>query len=373
MRRIESVELNSLGGDYRSGRILCDFSVNINPLGMPEAAKAALGGSWKIYEEYPDDRCGLLREALGHQFGFGPERVVCGNGASDLIYRLCLTAGMEQALLPVPAFSEYARALRAAGCRVRTLQTAEETGYRFEEAMLGEIGESCDALFLCNPSNPAGGLITGDLMEKIAERCEQNVTLLVVDECFLGFVEGGEKHSAVPYAAEGKNVVVLKAFTKIFAMAGLRLGFALFGSRNLAERILRFGAPWQVSGPAQAAGLAVLASEEERRAYLAATVRHIAEERARMEREMKRLGLVTVPGAANYILFRAEPDLGTQLAVKGFALRDCSNYEGLSRRQAKEDDTDTERSRRIYYRAAVRKAEENRLLLQAMEECIRWR
>ena len=324
MRRKEMEARRHHGGEDRSGGIRCDFSVNVNPLGMPECAKKALSENWKIYEEYPDDECGLLREALGHRFGLGPERIVCGNGASDLIYRLCLSAGFRRVLLPVPAFSEYERALRAAGCEIQTLQTKAGTGYCFEESMLREIGESCDALFLCNPSNPAGGLITAPLTEKIAERCRQSGTILVADECFLDFVEDGRRHSAVRYAAEGMPVIVLKAFTKIFAMAGLRLGFALFGEQDAARRVSQYGAPWQVSGPAQAAGLAVLSSEEERSAYLEATVRHISRERARMEKEMKNLGFLVVPGAANYILFQAPPELGALLLAKGFALRDLS-------------------------------------------------
>lgn len=360
MRRKEMEARRHHGGEDRSGGIRCDFSVNVNPLGMPECAKKSLSENWKIYEEYPDDECGLLREALGHRFGLGPERIVCGNGASDLIYRLCLSAGFRRVLLPVPAFSEYERALRAAGCEIQTLQTKAETGYCFEESMLREIGESCDALFLCNPSNPAGGLITAPLTEKIAERCRQSGTILVADECFLDFVENGRRHSAVRYAAEGMPVIVLKAFTKIFAMAGLRLGFALFGEQDAARHVSQYGAPWQVSGPAQAAGLAVLSSEEERSAYLEATVRHISRERARMEKEMKNLGFLVVPGAANYILFQAPPELGALLLAKGFALRDCSDYRGLCAEQS------------VFYRAAVKGTEENRLLLQAMKECVGW-
>ena len=104
VRRKEMEARRHHGGEDRSGGIRCDFSVNVNPLGMPECAKKALSKNWKIYEEYPDDECGLLREALGHRFGLGPERIVCGNGASDLIYRLCLSAGFRRVLLPVPAF-----------------------------------------------------------------------------------------------------------------------------------------------------------------------------------------------------------------------------------------------------------------------------
>ena len=258
------------------------------------------------------------------------------------------------------------------------LPTREESGYVFDESMLDEIDEKDDALFLCNPSNPAGGLISGHLMRKIVKCCEEKGVLLVVDECFLDFVPAGGRHSAVRYAAAGKNVVVLKAFTKIFAMAGLRLGFALFGSGQAADRVFCFGPPWQVSGPAQAAGLAVLNSPEESRAYLKETVRLIARERERMERELKNMGLIPVPGRANYILFRASPDLGRRLAERGFALRVCSDYEGLcpqERSPFQDNSILTEKtgykregggcaaenvSPSVYYRAAVKNPQEKR-------------
>lgn len=246
------------GGEDRSGRIRYDFSVNINPLGMPEAAKAALLSGWSMYENYPDDGCGALRDALSVRFGIDSGRIVCGNGVSDLIYRLCSCAGFRRVLLPMPAFSEYERALTAAGCEIVPLFTEEESGFVLEEKHISQISESFDALFLCNPGNPAGGLMEKTLIEKIVRRCEEKNVLLVADECFLDFVGNGGVHSAVWAARERKNVVVLKAFTKIFAMAGLRLGFALFGRKELARNVAEFGAPWQVSGPAQAAGLAVL-------------------------------------------------------------------------------------------------------------------
>ena len=104
-------EKNRHGGENRSGEIRWDFSVNINPLGMPEAAKAALLSGWNVFENYPDDGCEALRQALAGRFGVDGGQVVCGNGASDLIYRLCACGGFRRVLLPVPSFSEYQRAL----------------------------------------------------------------------------------------------------------------------------------------------------------------------------------------------------------------------------------------------------------------------
>lgn len=382
---------NHHGGEDRSGRIRYDFSVNINPLGMPEAAKTALLSGWDIFENYPDDSCEALREALGARYGIGSDRIVCGNGASDLIYRLCLSAGFHRVLLPEPAFSEYERALRAAGCEAVPLFTEEDSGFVLEEKHVSQISESFDALFLCNPSNPAGGLMEKPLIERIVRQCDEMGVLLVADECFLDFVRGGEEHSAVWAAAEGKNVVVIKAFTKIFAMAGLRLGFALFGDEGLAKETAQFGAPWQVSGPAQAAGLAVLGAAEYS-AFIEAAAAYVEAERRVLEEGLKGFGFSVVKGFANFILFRAPNDLDKLLEREGFSIRNCSDYR--FRAPAGEDEVSEKRDvsaqsdaaagcsggertapadkNMTYYRIAVRKGFENQLLLAAVGRCVRW-
>ncbi len=431
------------GGEDRSGRILYDFSVNINPLGMPETAKTALLSGWDAFENYPDDACAALREALGARFGMDSRRIVCGNGASDLIYRLCLCAGWRRVLLPVPAFTEYERALTAAGCEIVPLFTEEGGSFILEEKHVLQITESFDALFLCNPGNPSGGLMEKPLVEKVISRCEEQGVCLVIDECFLDFVRDGKVHSAVQAAADGKKVVVVRAFTKIFAMAGLRLGFALFGDADLARKVMEFGAPWQVSGPAQAAGLAVLgwtgkryeAEAEERglrerwnktgtetercgsaeqlhmeefaildeaeaermgkadffcgeggccqdsgideaAAFIESTAAYVEGERRVLEEGLLSFGFPVVRGCANFILFRAPANLDKLLAEQGFSIRNCSDYAGLravgERSRSKVCGGAGEEKCTAYYRIAVRKGFENRLLLAAMRRCIEW-
>lgn len=376
---------NRHGGENREKNIRYDFSVNINPLGLPEAVKKALISDWSIYEEYPDDSCGRLKEALALRYGMDSGRIVCGNGAADLIYRLCVSGGFQNVLLPVPCFTEYQRALEFSDCDVTHLFTGEKSGFVFEEKHLEQITEEYDGLFLCNPGNPAGGLMKEGLLEKIIDRCEKKDVTLVIDECFLDFVKDGRRHSAAAAAAAGKNVIVIKSFTKIFAMAGLRLGFALFGDRESAEKAENWGAPWQVSGPAQAAGLAILeagpgkavrAAGIERRltddsvgnaqpeeggwdAFVKRTEAYVREERRSMENSLKESGLKPVKGFANYILFRGPSGLDKLLEKQGIAIRECSDYTGLG-------------AEKIYYRAAVRTREENQALLREIKRCMEW-
>lgn len=252
-------EKNRHGGENRSGEIRWDFSVNINPLGMPEAAKAALLSGWNVFENYPDDGCEALRQALAGRFGVDGGQVVCGNGASDLIYRLCACGGFRRVLLPVPSFSEYQRALEFSGGQAEFFYTEEDCGFVPDERILEAITRDLTLCF-CAIRQSGGGLVGRELMERIIVRCREMSVTLIVDECFLDFVPEGARHSVLSIlrsssdsgentAAENTmeecDIVVIKAFTKIFAMAGLRLGFGIFGRKELAKRVFCWGAPWQ--------------------------------------------------------------------------------------------------------------------------------
>ena len=150
---------------------------------------------------------------------------------------------------------------------------------------------------------------------------------------------------------DAPQLVILKAFTKLYAMAGVRLGYALCGDAALLEKMRGAGQPWAVSSLAQAAGLAAL----QETAYAGAVRALIAEQRPRMAAGLRALGLRVMDGQANYLLFRATPDFGEKLRRRGAVVRSCANYPGLDA---------------AWYRTAVRTAEENTRLLQIMGEIL---
>ena len=175
--------------------------------------------------------------------------------------------------------------------------------------------------------------------------------MLVVDECFMDFVLSGEKHCSAKSLLVGyHNLIILKAFTKIFAMPGARLGYCLTSSRQLIEKLTRSGQPWSVSVFAQAAGAA--AAKE--LAFVEKSRRFVETERTFLLEELSRLGLRVFDGAANFLLFRTSEifDLRGRLLRQGILIRSCANFEGLDG---------------SFYRIAVRKHEENDTLLRAME------
>ena len=336
------------GGDIYSRQIAYDFSANINPLGLPGGVRKALLSHVDDCVHYPDVSAARLRTAIAEQEGIRAEQVVCGNGAADLIYRIVWTLKPQKALLPAPTFSEYERALRSVGCDVGFHMLREEEEFALREDFLDKI-DGNDMIFLCNPNNPTGRTIPERLLRQIAARCRESGCVLVVDACFWDFVGNGS--SAGEKTGLGKNIMVLKAFTKFYAMPGLRLGYVLCGDEALAERIRGCGQCWAVSVPAQVAGMAALKETE----YVEATLKLIPKEREYLFNALNGLGMKVYPSEANFQLFRCDRPLDRMLLKEGIAIRSCENYEGLEYG---------------FFRIAVRSHDENEALIRAIERVL---
>ena len=342
----------SHGGDiYTYGEVV-DFSVNVNPLGMSEhVAEAAKRGIEKA-GAYPDCQCRELRKKLARRQGLPEAYYVFGNGAAEIFYTLVLAEKPKQALLPVPAFSEYERALNTVGCRIKYYETERADSFCIDERFLSELNKETDIVFLCSPGNPSGAVIDRGLLLKVIRLCEKFQIRLVVDECFAGLLEEPEKHSVMNETARCPYLTVVRAFTKTFAMPGLRLGYGITSDAGLTEKMEQMRQPWSVSIPAQEAGIAAL--DEETRVREAG--RLISEERSFLEEQMQRLGIEYVPSDANYILMHSGIDLFRELKKHNILIRDCSDYRGLEKG---------------WYRTAVRGRRENQILIQALEKIIK--
>ena len=345
------------GGDVltaqaRYGGPVLDCSANLNPLGMPPQVGEAAAAAAAQAAPYPDPLCRALRAAIAAHDGVAPEQVLCGSGAAELIFRLACARKPRRALVTAPTFSEYEGALGQVGCAVTRHLLRRERNFDVDEGILEAIGPDTELVFLCTPNNPTGRLISRDLLLRIAEKCRDLGAVLAVDECFLPLSCGGP--GLAPWLVEYPNLLLLRAFTKSYAMAGLRLGYALCADTALLERMSAGGPPWSVSTPAQAAGLAALTQcphwPEKARAFLEG-------ERPALAAGLSALGLDVVPGQANYLLFRAAgvTDLKESMLTQGVLIRSCANYHGLG-----ED----------WYRVCVGQAEQNRRLLAALREVL---
>jgi len=325
-----------------------DFSANIGPLGLPQGVREALQAGGDACARYPDALCRRLREALSAFEGLPTGWILCGNGAADLIYRICYALRPQFALLPAPTFAEYEQALERVGCKISFHFLDPQLDFIWEDSILNNLPRN-GLVFLCNPNNPDGGLIPSPLPERILRACKDLGSVMVVDECFLPFVEDEGEHTLKAELEHWDNLIILRAFTKIFAMPGLRLGYALCGNGELLRRIEEAGPPWSVSVPAQLCGIA--ATEET--GYLADTRRLVRREREYLRRELSGLGLRVFPSAANFLLFHTpRTGLAGCLRGRGILLRDCRNYPGLEPG---------------YFRTAVRTRAENYRLLTALK------
>lgn len=338
------------GGDIYSRRIEIDFSANINPLGTPPEVLAAAKDSIDQIGHYPDSSCGRLIHALSEYEQLPEQCFICGNGAAELIFNVVQALQPKQALLAVPAFLEYEQALLASGCRISCWYAGRENGYRITEEFLSHIMTDTEIVFLCNPNNPTGAMIDPDLLERIIQKCGQTDTMLVLDECFLDLTaEYKVRTKTGEVRNNNRNLLILKAFTKQYAMAGLRLGYAVSANEDLLEKMKNIRQPWSVSIPAQEAGLAALRQTD----YLKKSVELIARERKFLSAGLRKAGCLVYEGTANFLFFESRPDLWEKCLEKGILIRDCSNYKGLSKGA---------------FRTAVRNRLENERLLQAIEE-----
>ena len=345
------------GGDwagYRAeyGGQPLDFSANVSPLGLPEGVRRAAADALEDAHRYPDPLCRALGEAIARAEGVSPDWVLCGNGAADLIWRAALARRPRRALVTAPAFAEYEAALELAGCGTERFLLRAEDGFALGEGFPEAVAPEMDLVFLCQPNNPTGRTVPRPLLERTLARCREADALLVVDECFLELLDRPEDFAMKGFLGQYPNLLILKAFTKLYAMAGLRLGYCLCSDRALLDAMRGAGQPWAVSGPAQAAGAAALGETE----YVRDLRALIGRERPRLAAELSRLGFRVIPGEANYLLFRSHTPLIQPLRERGILLRDCGNYHGLEEG---------------WYRAAVRTAEENDRLTAALEEILK--
>ncbi len=343
MRRYEH------GGDvYSHDHIRLDFSVNLNPLGMPPEVKEAVVSHIDEFETYPDTECRALTRAIAGRDGLEAENILCGNGAADLIYRLCMLRRPGRVLTLAPAFSEYERAARSCGSEIVLHRLLEREGFALTDSVLARITPELDMMFLCNPHNPTGKLADRDLMRQIVRRCAETGVFLIVDECFLPFSAG---ESLLPFLRENPLLVILRAFTKLYAMAGIRLGYILSGSRAVLEAAGEIAQCWSVSSVAQIAGLAALTSEgwEQRTREL------VQEERSFLAGALKGLGLTVYDSDANFLLVKSEFSLYEPLLRRGILIRRCENYEGLDAR---------------FFRLGVKLHPQNEALVGAVKELL---
>lgn len=333
------------GGDIYRNQVHMDFSVNSNPLGMPDEVKDALLLAAECCGNYPDPEVLELKREVCASLGLSPECLLFGNGASELFMAVVHGIRPQRVAIPIPSFYGYEYAARAVTEEIcyAPFPKEGETWRDFLEK------SQADLIFVGNPNNPTGTQLGTEELEELLEACRRHNCYLVLDECFMEFCR--EDSTMLGQLDSYRRLLVVRAYTKSFGIPGVRLGYLACSDRDLLNRIRQQLPEWNVSVFAQAAGRAC----EKNRNYLDKTVEYVEKERIFLRQGLETLGINVFEGKANFLLLYSEVPLYELLLRKGILIRDCSNFRGLGEG---------------YYRVAVRTREENVKFLKEAGECI---
>ena len=335
------------GGDVYRNQVELDFSININPFGMPDGVKKALSDAIFLCTQYPDEKVSKLSEAMAKKLDVPQECILFGNGASELFVAIIHARKPKTVLVLAPSFSGYEHSAACEDCQVRYYYLKKEDNFELTEHFVQELirqikaHQAPDLIFLANPNNPTGACISFDILSQIVFICCEHRITLVIDECFIEFTKR-QNESLIKTAIHSQYLIVVRAFTKIYGIPGVRLGY-LAASEKMVSCLKKQLPEWNVSLLAQPL-------KETRSKPV-----DVEKQREYLTEKLRLLGLTVWQGEADYLLFYSEKNLYEMLLKKKMLIRDCSNYKGLESG---------------YYRIAVKKQEENDRLIDALEEVL---
>ncbi|MGD1849690.1 MAG: threonine-phosphate decarboxylase CobD [Cyanophyceae cyanobacterium] len=334
------------------GEIL-DFSASINPLGPPQSVLNALQNAienQRALTAYPDPNYTRLREAIAQHHHIDPDWIFPGNGAAELftwIARDCVNC--STVYLPVPAFADYGRALKALDIPITPIPLSLEPGNT--HLPWARSPRPPSALWLNNPHNPTGRLWSADtIRQRLAETAEA-LELVAIDEAFMDFLPPEQQQSLIHQVTEYPQLVIVRSLTKFYSIPGLRLGYAIAHPDRL-KRWQTWRDPWCVNALAEVAGLAALGDRD----FVQKTWRWLSAARENLQQRIGQLpGMAVYPGAANYLLVKSAVSVSAMqqqlLMGDAIAIRNCATFPELGDR---------------YFRVAVRTPSQNEQLVSAL-------
>ena len=342
------IDFSHGGNIYDFDERIIDFSANINPLGMSPILKKSIFDNLDRILHYPDIDAKITRQKIADHWKIDKDNILLGNGSAELIYLITASFNPKNAVIPIPTFSEYERALEVRRCKIKFLRLNEKEGFNLDLDLL----KGADICFLCNPNNPTGNIfVHPDNINRVKTR------RMIIDEAFMDFLPDQNRLTLITRAVKSKEIVVLRSLTKFFALPGLRAGY-MVAHKETIKKIRRYQAPWSVNTLAQ------LATEEslKNREYIKETHALIKKERGYLFKELNNFSeLKPYASAANFLLVRIKKPGITSKALKeslvkrNILIRDCSNFRNMSNK---------------YFRIAIRNHENNKKLIRALREVL---
>lgn len=315
----------------REGRKdILDFSSNINPLGVPKKFVNIAKKHFDKLVNYPDPYYIDLRKKIAEFNLINIDNVIVGNGATEILFLYMRALKPKKVLLLAPCFAEYERALKSISAKIEYFELKEsENFYPNIEKLKKEIEvNNYDLLVFCNPNNPTGQFIKIDDIKKVIETCENKNTKIFIDEAFIEFVENWREKTVS--LLKNKNIFIMRAFTKFFAIPGLRLGYGIGFDEEILKKMWQEKEPWTVNTFANLAGLTMLDDEE----YIEKTEKWILEEIEFVYKKLNKFVNVKIyKTECNFILIKlfniSSTSLRDKMIEKNILIRDASNFKFL--------------------------------------------
>lgn len=332
---------------------IIDFSSNINPLGPPKALKEIITNACDLIEQYPDPNYTEMVKKLANLYGLKKDNFVVGNGGIQVIHNVIEFLDFKKALILVPTFVEYEKALKRFDKDFEYYFLEEENDFILNlQKLLDSDLTNIDLVILCTPNNPTGAYVEKeDLILLVKNLNERNIHVLI-DEAFMDFLDDGM--SMMDQVPKYNNLIIARSLTKFFAVPGLRLGFLTTSNRALLIRISQFRESWSVNVFANELFLRLFKDHQ----YIDETKKFIVEEGNRLYNKLKGVRLLKVyKPSVNYIFFKSKQRIlwHEELLKYNILIRHCNNYVGLNEK---------------FFRVAVKTKKENDLLIEAMNKVL---
>lgn len=338
---------------------ILDYSSNINPLGVPQNFIEIAKNSFEILINYPDPYYIELRKKIAEFNSVNIDNIIVGNGATEILFLYMRALKPKKVLLLAPCFAEYERALKSVSANIEYFELKEsENFYPNIENLKKEIeNNNYDLLLLCNPNNPTGQFIKLEDIKEIVKTCENKNTKIFIDEAFIEFIENWKEKTVS--LLKNKNVFIIRAFTKFFAIPGLRLGYGIAFDEDILKKIWEEKEPWTVNIFANLAGLIMLDDKE----YIQKTEKWILKEKKFMYKELSKFQYIkTYKTECNFILIKlfniSSTNLRDKMIEKNILIRDASNFKFLDFH---------------FVRLAIKDRESNLKVLEALADIMEYR
>ena len=333
-----------------SDQKIIDFSSNITPLGIPNSVKSIIKKNLDKVQFYPDPHSETVISSLEKYTNLPKSNIIVGNGAIEILYNFCYAflSKTTKVLIHVPTFQEYETAVKLNECKISYFKSINLSA-DIDSFILQIPKNGC--VFLCNPNNPTGELLSKKELLSIILKAKKLKTLVFIDECFIELVPDSSE-SVISYVKKYDNLFILRSLTKSFGLPGIRIGYAC-GSKEIIKILQKIKIPWSVNSLAQDAANEVIKNKS-----------HITKSNLIIKKELKYLnnsissinGFECIPSSTNFILIKTKYNstkLQTKLLKHKILIRDCKNFRGLDEH---------------YIRIAVKSHKDNVKLVSALEK-----